>query len=48
MIKQKFRNDRVCLHLLIYKKLDCKTVFGYDLQGIFIFSKIENVYINHL
>jgi hypothetical protein len=29
------------------KKLDSKTVFGYDFTGIFIFSKIENVDINH-
>ena len=27
------------------KKLDPKTNFGYDFAGIFIFSKIENIYI---
>jgi hypothetical protein len=29
------------------KKKDSKTDFGYDFTGIFIFSKVENAYINH-
>ena len=45
LIKQKHRNDRVCLYFVSQKKLDSKTYFGYDFAEIFIFSKIENVYI---
>ena len=38
LIKQKHRNDRVCLYFVSQKKMDSKTYFGYDSAEIFIFS----------
>ena len=32
--------------LALTKKMDSKTDFGYDFAEIFLFMKIENVYIN--